>query len=590
MSKNIFTIILVFITFWTTAQPILRLDDSSVISTADYEVLADRHYTIGQILAQPSLPFNLNDSLSLGESDAYWIRILVSNPSNYARYYQVRVEPYMDITLYNFNQDAGKWIARRTGIFVKSEYDRRLSMMLPCTLQAKTVSTLYFKVNVAAARNFDGRFKRKISFYQNDLAVEKERTLTTVWLLTIAILFIFFLNNLYIYFSFKDKTVLYYLIAQLGGMIYITSYRHFFSVLFHCPLFTFWVTPGGKLDLYDANYLLMHTGLLLIMYGFVQFTRSFFDTPRTLVKVDRVLKYGLMVYLSVTVVIMSINTTVFYLQHYTVLYENIMALLLILVVLYTCIAGYRLRLRAAGSFLLANLLPLAFMLGTTLYHLMVSYTGNDDQFLPDMAIIAQSLGFSIALVARTRLIQNDLKTKEIETRQLEFDLRELTLTQRLIEVENEKINADIRHEKTMNGALQQRLEANQRELASTTLYIVQKNKMLSGLKGQIEELHGFYPEDKHDHLKNIESILKNDLYLEADWEKFKLHFEQVHPRFFDELYAKYPNLTKNEIRLYAYFHMKLSTKEIASLLNIDPASVRRAKTRLYKKMSLTEEA
>jgi hypothetical protein len=206
-----------------------------------------------------------------------------------------------------------------------------------------------------------------------------------------------------------------------------------------------------------------------------------------------------------------------------------------------------------------------------------------------MAIIAQSLGFSIALVARTRMIQNDLKTKEIETRQLEFDVRELTLTQRLIEVENEKINAEILHEKTMNEALQQRLEANQRELASTTLYIVQKNKMLSGLKGQIEELHEFYPEGKHEGLKNIESILKNDLYLEADWEKFRQHFEKVHPRFFDELYARHPRLTKNETRLYAYFHMKLSTKEIASLLNIDPASVRRAKTRLYKKMSLSEE-
>jgi DNA-binding CsgD family transcriptional regulator len=32
--------------------------------------------------------------------------------------------------------------------------------------------------------------------------------------------------------------------------------------------------------------------------------------------------------------------------------------------------------------------------------------------------------------------------------------------------------------------------------------------------------------------------------------------------------------------------MNLSTKEIATLLNIDPASVRRAKTRLYKKIGI----
>jgi hypothetical protein len=36
-------------------------------------------------------------------------------------------------------------------------------------------------------------------------------------------------------------------------------------------------------------------------------------------------------------------------------------------------------------------------------------------------------------------------------------------------------------------------------------------------------------------------------------------------------------------------YLKLSTREIAVLLNIDPASVRRAKTRLYKKMALPED-
>ena len=43
-----------------------------------------------------------------------------------------------------------------------------------------------------------------------------------------------------------------------------------------------------------------------------------------------------------------------------------------------------------------------------------------------------------------------------------------------------------------------------------------------------------------------------------------------------------------ETRLYAYLHMKLSHKEIAALLSIDPASVRRAKTRLYTKMAIPE--
>ena len=119
-----------------------------------------------------------------------------------------------------------------------------------------------------------------------------------------------------------------------------------------------------------------------------------------------------------------------------------------------------------------------------------------------------------------------------------------------------------------------------------TFIFAQKNELLAKLKLQIKELNKLYPENKHQQLQDIESTLQSSLYLDADWSKFKLHFEQVHPHFFENLQANHPNLTKNEVRLSAYFRMNLTTKEIATLLNIDPASVRRAKTRLYKKMEV----
>jgi DNA-binding CsgD family transcriptional regulator len=192
----------------------------------------------------------------------------------------------------------------------------------------------------------------------------------------------------------------------------------------------------------------------------------------------------------------------------------------------------------------------------------------------------------VALIARTKLIQKELTARKIEAQQLEFDMREMELKHRLTELENQKINADIRHEKTRNELLQERLDTNQRELASTTLYIVQKNELLAELKSQLLKLDKQSPNGNQQGLKGIESILQSSQYLDADWRKFKIHFEQVHPDFFENLQAKHPTLTKYEIRLYAYFHINLSTKEIAALLNIDPASVRRAKTRLYKKMAI----
>jgi hypothetical protein len=154
----------------------------------------------------------------------------------------------------------------------------------------------------------------------------------------------------------------------------------------------------------------------------------------------------------------------------------------------------------------------------------------------------------------------------------------------LIEQENQLIITNIEEEKNRNDVLRQKLEANERELVGNSLYIHQKNKLLADLRYQIKDIGQLYPNAKHPVLKSIESALNDNRYLDSEWDKFKLHFEQVHPDFFEKIGVLHPNLTNNEMRLYAYFHIKLSTKEIAALLNIEPASVRQAKARLNKKM------
>jgi DNA-binding CsgD family transcriptional regulator len=283
-----------------------------------------------------------------------------------------------------------------------------------------------------------------------------------------------------------------------------------------------------------------------------------------------------------------------YLENYTWFVDNIFGGLFIGAIIYISVKGYIRKLPAATPFLIANILSLGFMLATVLFHLIADLSNRGyspaKSLLPDIAIITQTIGFSVALVARTRLLQNSLAAKEIEARQLELDLREISLRHQQIELENETVSTEMKHQKTRNEQLQEKLETNQRELASSTMYIVQKNELLAKLKDQIKELKKQYPDNKHKGLQDIESTLQNGLHLEDGWEKFKLHFEQVHPHFFEELKTKHPTLTKNEIRLCAYFHINLSTKEIASLLNIDPASVRRAKTRLYKKMGNSTKA
>lgn len=56
--------------------------------------------------------------------------------------------------------------------------------------------------------------------------------------------------------------------------------------------------------------------------------------------------------------------------------------------------------------------------------------------------------------------------------------------------------------------------------------------------------------------------------------------------FQEKLKQHYPNLTAYDLRLCTYLKANLSTKEIATLLNITPDSVKKAKHRLRKKMRM----
>ena len=60
-------------------------------------------------------------------------------------------------------------------------------------------------------------------------------------------------------------------------------------------------------------------------------------------------------------------------------------------------------------------------------------------------------------------------------------------------------------------------------------------------------------------------------------------------QFQDRLKACYPGLTAYDLRLCTYLKANLSTKEIATLLNITLDSVKKAKHRLRKKLSMSPD-
>ncbi|WP_460503674.1 7TM diverse intracellular signaling domain-containing protein, partial [Hymenobacter agri] len=436
----------------------------------------------------------------------------------------------------------------------------------------------------------------------------------TAWAVSLAVLLLLLLTNLPTYLRFRDQSTLYYLCTQVGAALYVTAFRGYGRAWFPGPAFSQLVLPDGRTYAYHLNNVAMHLSVVLMLLGFGQMTREFLALRARLPRLDAVLRAALRGYIGFEVLVAAVNLSGHFINIYTLPFDNLLVLGVVVLLLAIGVVAYRQRLPLARPYLLANVLPLLFILFIAGYHVLVdadstgSSTGG--QLLPDLAVLAHALGFSVALSIRQQSLQRTLLDAEREAAALVLDIQAKELRHREIVLKNQHIqtallamqqrqqaqaahtqqlSADHQQQQTANLDLRQQLEANQRELASTTLYVQQKNALLAELKQQIQELGAQGPVPQKE-LAGIKSILRTSLHLDEDWSRFKLHFEQVHPRFFEELQAKYPALTSNEQRLYCYFHIHLATKEIAALLNIDPASVRRAKTRLFKKIAAADVA
>lgn len=89
-------------------------------------------------------------------------------------------------------------------------------------------------------------------------------------------------------------------------------------------------------------------------------------------------------------------------------------------------------------------------------------------------------------------------------------------------------------------------------------------------------------------LISVFNLIESSLSTETDWTEFKVRIQELNPNFLNELLNQFPDLTKSEIRLLILIRVGYSQKEIASILNIAPDSVKKARSRVRKKLNLLE--
>ena len=85
---------------------------------------------------------------------------------------------------------------------------------------------------------------------------------------------------------------------------------------------------------------------------------------------------------------------------------------------------------------------------------------------------------------------------------------------------------------------------------------------------------------------DMTTFLSSNLKTSNDWASFEHYFEKVHKDFFKNLKSTYPSISPNELNICALIKLNLRNKDIAQVIGIGAESVRKALSRLSKKIDV----
>jgi hypothetical protein len=142
-----------------------------------------------------------------------------------------------------------------------------------------------------------------------------------------------------------------------------------------------------------------------------------------------------------------------------------------------------------------------------------------------------------------------------------------------------------------NDKLEGEVEFKNRELASVTMHLVDRGRVLSNIKEVLTlTVKKLEPAVTQEHFKRVMRLFEEAENNEEDWENFSRHFDEVHSNFLSRVKQHFPGLTITDLKLCAYLHINLTSKEIAQLLGISVRGVETSRYRLRKKLNIPGEA
>jgi DNA-binding CsgD family transcriptional regulator len=136
--------------------------------------------------------------------------------------------------------------------------------------------------------------------------------------------------------------------------------------------------------------------------------------------------------------------------------------------------------------------------------------------------------------------------------------------------------------------LQTKLELKKKEFTNAALNLTDQRTFLDKILAEIELVKQKESiVEVRSKLQEVTILIRQRMSFAGKKEDLNNQVDQVHKDFISKLENKFPKLTENEKRLATLIRMNLSTKEIATLMNISAKGVEVARYRLKKTFGLT---
>ena len=204
-----------------------------------------------------------------------------------------------------------------------------------------------------------------------------------------------------------------------------------------------------------------------------------------------------------------------------------------------------------------------------------NFTINKPWYSTNLALFIYFIGllfFGNLVNKRYKLYYQKQQQKLIDENNLLLEIKELESEQQLMKLRNEQLSLDV--------------DAKNKELAVSTMSLINKDELLSLIK---EDLKKTSDENSSRSIKSVISTITKNISQDDTWNIFKEAFDTADKDFLKKVKVLHNALTPNDLRLCAYLRLNLSSKEIAPLLNISVRSVEIKRYRLRKKMDLSHE-